>query len=107
MAYFALFYDVVDNFPAMRSPFRADHLRLVQDAHDRGELLLAGALADPPDRALLIFRSQDGRVPEDFARRDPYVMNGLVSRWHVRRWTQVIATEPGEDAPVMRRGSAV
>lgn len=103
MPYFALFYEVVDNFPAKRTPFRADHLRLVQEAHDRGELLLGGALAEPADRALLVFHVPDRSVPEEFARRDPYVVQGLVTRWSVRPWMQVIATQPGEDAPVRRR----
>jgi uncharacterized protein len=103
MPYFALFYDVVDDFPAKRTPFRAEHLRLVQEAHDRGELLLGGALAEPVDRALLVFRATDRSVPEAFARRDPYVVQGLVTRWSVRPWTQVIATQPDEDAPVRRR----
>lgn len=33
----------------------------------------------------------DGRsVAEQFARADPYVVNGLVARWHVREWTTVV-----------------
>jgi uncharacterized protein YciI len=98
--YFILFYEVVDDFPAKRTSFRAQHLRQVQDAHQRGELLMAGALAEPADRAVLIFRVQDRSAVEDFARGDPYVSNGLVTRWNVRPWVQVIATQPGEDAPV-------
>jgi uncharacterized protein YciI len=105
MPYFALFYDVVDDFASRRSPFRPNHLRHVQEAHDRGELILAGAFANPCDRALLVFRGEDRRIAEAFAERDPYVVQGLVSRWHVRDWTQVIATEQGEHAPVMRRTS--
>jgi uncharacterized protein len=100
MPYFILFYDVVDDFPAKRTPFRAQHLRQVQDAHDRGELLMAGALAEPADCAVLIFRAQDRSTVEEFARGDPYVTNGLVMRWQVRPWMQVIATQPGEDALV-------
>jgi uncharacterized protein YciI len=103
MPYFALFYETVDDFPARRMPFRADHLRQVQESHDRGELLMAGALAEPADRALLVFRASSRSVPEEFARRDPYVLQGLVARWSVRPWNQVIATEAGEDAPVSRR----
>lgn len=100
MAYFILFYDVVDDFPAKRTPFRAQHLQKVQEAHDRGELLMAGALAEPADRAVLVFRVADRSAVEDFARGDPYVTNGLVTGWQVRAWTQVIATQPGEDALV-------
>lgn len=93
MEYFALFYDVVDGFPLRRAPYREDHLRLAREAHTRGELLLAGALADPADRALLVFRAPDRAVAEAFARRDPYVANGLVTRWEVRPWSVVIGDE--------------
>jgi uncharacterized protein len=89
MPYFALFYEVVDGFPEKRTPFRQEHLKLVNEGHARGELLLAGALADPIDGALLVFRAEDRRVAEEFARRDPYVLNGLVPRWRVRAWNVV------------------
>jgi len=56
MGYYALFYDTVDDFIARRAADRGEHLRLVREAHARGELVLAGALAEPPDRALLVFR---------------------------------------------------
>jgi len=93
MPYFALFYEVVDDFAARRTPFRHPHLRLVKEAHLRGELLLAGALAEPADRALLVFHCSDRAVPESFAKADPYVMNGLVKKWEVRLWNNVIGTE--------------
>jgi len=94
MKYYALFYDVVDDFVSRRSPYRNDHLRLVQEAHQRGELLLAGALSDPADRALLVFRVPAKTVVEDFARNDPYIINGLVTRWEVRPWTVVVGNQP-------------
>ncbi len=93
MPYFALFYDVVEDFVARRTPYRAEHLRLAREAHARGELVLAGALADPADRALLVFRTNDRKVVESFAREDPYIANGLVVRWQVRPWTVVIGNE--------------
>lgn len=93
MKYFALFYDVVDDFVSRRSAYREEHLRLVREAHQRGELLLAGALADPADRALLVFRAADRSIVEEFARNDPYVTNGLVTRWEVRPWSVVIGDD--------------
>jgi uncharacterized protein YciI len=90
MPYFALFYDTVPDFVARRAGFREDHLRLARDAHARGELLLAGALADPADRALLVFRTEGRERAESFAKSDPYVLNGLVTRWEVRPWNVVI-----------------
>ena len=90
MAYYALFYEVVDDFIARRSPFRDEHLRLAREAHARGELILAGALADPSDAALLVFQADGPAVAEAFARHDPYVKNGLVSSWTVRHWSVVV-----------------
>jgi uncharacterized protein len=89
MGYYVLLYDVVDNFAARRTPHREQHLRLVHEANGRGELLLAGALGDPPDRALLVFRSPDRSTAESFARGDPYVREGLVRRWEVQPWAVV------------------
>ena len=93
MPYFTVFYDVVNDFIVRRAPFRAEHLRLARESHARGELVLAGALADPPDAALLVFRAADPAIAEDFARNDPYVMNGLVTRWQVRPWTVVVGQD--------------
>jgi len=90
MLYFALFYDVVDDFVARRSPFREEHLRLAQAAHSSGEIVLAGALADPADKALIIFRGSSSDTARRFAENDPYVLNGLVTRWEVRPWSVVV-----------------
>ena len=54
---------------------------------------MAGALGDPPDGALLIFRAETPAVAESFARVDPYVINGLVTRWRVRPWNLVVGRE--------------
>jgi uncharacterized protein YciI len=99
MGYYALFYYVVGNFVARRAEYREEHLRLVREAYRRGELLLAGAFVDPVDRALLVFRAADRSVAEDFARNDPYVIRGLVTRWEVRSWNVVIGNEPSDPSP--------
>jgi uncharacterized protein YciI len=95
MKYFALFYYVVDDFVSRRSPHREEHLRLARAAQSRGELVLAGALTDPADRALLVFRAADRSTVEEFVRNDPYVTRGLVTRWEIRSWAVVI----GGDLP--------
>lgn len=94
MQYYALFYHVVDDYVSRRAQYRDEHLRFAREAHRRGELLLAGALSDPADRALLVFRTSNSSVVEEFARHDPYVTSGLVTRWEVRSWTVVIGNEP-------------
>jgi hypothetical protein len=94
MAYYALFYEAVNDFIVRRGAYRDEHLRLARDAHARGELVLAGALADPADGALLIFQGESPAVAEAFARQDPYVKNGLITSWRVRNWTVVVGNEP-------------
>lgn len=89
MRHFLLFYDVVDDYPARRGEFRGAHLEKAWAASATGTLVLAGALADPIDGAVLLFRAPDKSVVEDFARQDPYVINGLVTHWRVREWTTV------------------
>jgi uncharacterized protein YciI len=90
MRYYALHYDVVDGFKEKRMVFREAHLRQVRDAHDRGLLVMAGALGDPPDGALLVFRTDSPLPVEEFARADPYVREGLVKSWRVRPWAVVM-----------------
>jgi len=97
--HFLLFYDVVDDYVERRGPFRAQHLLLIQKASERGELVMAGALADPPDGAVLVFRGPSPQPAESFAQADPYVLNGLVKRWRVRAWNTVVGD--GAKLPVL------
>jgi uncharacterized protein len=90
MKHFLLFYEAGPDYLERRPQFRATHLEHAWDAHERGELVVAGALAEPVDGAVLMFRGEDKSVAEEFARADPYVTNGLVARWHVREWNTVV-----------------
>ena len=92
--HYLLFYDVSPDYLERRAEFRAEHLTLAWQAQARGELILAGALADPVDGAVLLFRGESTDVVKRFVAADPYVRNGLVTRWRVRLWTTVV----GEDA---------
>lgn len=94
MSYFALLYELVDDMVNRRVPFREEHLHLAREAYERGELLLGGALAEPVDRALLVFRVENKSTVEDFARKDPYVIHGLATKWEVRPWNVVVGNEP-------------
>jgi uncharacterized protein YciI len=85
-----LFYDVVDDYGRRRTMFREEHLTLARESYARGEMVLAGALADPADGAVLVFRGDSPEVAVAFAKADPYVKNGLVSAWRVRKWNTVI-----------------
>lgn len=88
--YYLLLYDVVDGFVERRAPHRGVHLELARQSHERGELLLAGAFAEPVDGAALVFTGDDDSAAVAFAQNDPYVREGLVTAWRVRRWNVVV-----------------
>lgn len=90
MPYFVLDYDAAEHYTERRAPFRADHLAHVRAAHERGEIVMAGAIGDPPEGALLIFQAADTTPVEAFAAADPYVRNGVVTGWRVRPWHVVV-----------------
>lgn len=92
--HYLLFYEVAEDYVTRRAPFRDAHLALAWKASDAGELLLAGALANPADGAVLLFQGDSPSVAERFAQADPYVANGIVKRWYVREWTTVVGKEP-------------
>ena len=82
-------YSLAEDYLERRAALREDHLALARAAHGRGELLLAGALPDPFDRALLVWTAPR-EVVEDFVARDPYVVHGLVTGWTIRPWDVVV-----------------
>lgn len=83
-------YDLVDDYVEKRAPLRAEHIGLAKNAYDSGDLILAGALSDPIDNAIFVFRDNDPEAPARFAQNDPYVRNGLVKAWRVRKWNTVL-----------------
>jgi len=90
--YFVLFYDYVENVIERRAPHREAHLSQVQEYVERGELVLGGAFANPADGAAIVFKVEEPAKIEAFVKRDPYVLNGLVTAWRIREWTVVVGS---------------
>jgi uncharacterized protein len=90
VAHYLLFYDAAPDYMERRPQFRTAHLEHAWRAKERRELVLAGALTDPADGAVLLFQGDSPAAAEAFARNDPYVKNGLVKEWRVRPWTTVV-----------------
>jgi hypothetical protein len=96
--HYLLFYELADDYLTRRTEFRNVHLKMGWEAVERGELVLGGALANPADGAVLLFKGESPEVAEKFASADPYVTSGIVRRWYVREWTTVV----GDTAHWMR-----
>jgi len=85
--HYLLIYELAPDYLERRGAFRDEHLKLAWQAEG---IVLGGALADPTDRAVLLFDSDSPDAAKRFANADPYVRNGLVKRWEVRKWTTVV-----------------
>jgi uncharacterized protein YciI len=103
--HYLLFYDVVPDYAERRTQYRAAHLALGRAAVERGELLLGGAFAGPIDGAVLLFQGDSPAAAEAFARADPYVTAGLVTRWQVREWTTVVGPGAAVTLPAGAAGA--
>ena len=90
MNYYALFYNVTEDYITRRAQFREEHLKLAKELNERGELVLAGAFSDPYDKTMLVFKVADKNVIENFVKSDPYYINGLVKSYEIRQWAVVI-----------------
>jgi uncharacterized protein YciI len=94
--HYLLFYEKVPDHESREGPHREAHRNHVCAAIRRGDVVLAGSLADPADgSALLVFREDGQSKAVTFAREDPYVVHGIVRTWSVRGWQTISAAAPG------------
>ncbi len=91
--HYLLIYELAPDYLERRGAYRDEHLELAWKAHERGELVLGGAVQEPVDTAILLFQGDSPEAAERFAKEDPYVKNGLVLKWKVRPWMTVVGDE--------------
>ncbi|WP_444756672.1 YciI-like protein [Pseudomonas sp. A014] len=97
MEHYILFMEFNELYLEKRERVRAEHLEKAWKAVERGELVLAGALTNPMDSAIMLFLSDNLETVEKFALDDPYFKNGLVKKWSIRKWQTTVglsATNP-------------
>jgi len=87
-----LHYEYVPDILELRGPHRAGHIAAAKKLEDDGKLVLAGAMANPVDSAMFIFKDVTDSEIKQFVEDDPYFVNGLVKSWRVREWTAVVGT---------------
>jgi uncharacterized protein len=88
--HYLLMYDLCADYAERRATWRNEHLKLAWAAAERGDLVLGGALEDPVDTAVLLFKGETPAAAEAFVQADPYVREGLVTGWRVRPWKTVV-----------------
>lgn len=92
--HYLLFYEKAPGYAERQKPFSAAHLAYVQDGVRRGLVVLGGSLEDPDDgTALQLLDAGSLEAVEAYALGDPYVIEGVVSAWRVRKWPTVVGAQ--------------
>jgi uncharacterized protein len=90
MAKYVLLYESADDVRANAPLHFPAHVARWKEFQDRGTLLMIGTFANPQDEgSMAIFTTRE--AAEAFAVSDPFVLNGVVSRWSIREWNEAIA----------------
>jgi uncharacterized protein len=85
---YVLLYTAADDVLTNAPPHFPAHRARLDEFHARGTLLAVGTFGNPQDEgSMAIFTTRESA--EEFARDDPFVVNGVVSAWEVREWNQV------------------
>ena len=87
--YHVLQYKYVPDILEKRDPYRAEHLQGAKDMAAASKIVMAGALTDPVDGAIFVFKNVTKDEIEAFVRKDPYVTNGLVPEYQIRPYMVV------------------
>jgi len=98
--HYVLFYEYVPDYLERRGALRDAHLNKIKSAIESGELFIGGAYAKPADGAMIVFSAHTPEVAKGFARTDPYVLEGLVTKWWVREWTTVVGKDAAQPLPI-------
>lgn len=89
MNYYILEYITSENYLEEREKYRKEHLNHATEYFNEGYLILGGAI-DSANEAILVFKADSDKIVKAFAENDPYVKNGLIKNWSVKKWNVVI-----------------
>ncbi len=88
MKYVVLYESADDVISKAPLHFPAHKARL-DEFHARGDLLLVGTFGDPQNEgSMAIFATRQGA--EEFVSGDPFVLNGVVARYEIREWNEIL-----------------
>jgi uncharacterized protein YciI len=87
---YVLFYESADDVSTKAPIHFPAHSARLQEFHARGEILMVGTFGDPQEQgSMAIFPSRS--AAQAFVDEDPFVLQGVVRRWEIREWNEVLA----------------
>jgi uncharacterized protein YciI len=90
--FFETFYDSLEDAVSKVPDVIAAHQARSNESHARGTLLMSGAFLNHREeklRTMAICTTRE--AAEEYARGDPFLLNGMVSKWYVREWANMFA----------------
>jgi uncharacterized protein len=90
--FFETLYDSLEDAISKAPDVIAAHQARSDELHAQGTLLLAGAFLNTSKGQLGTMAICTTReAAEEYARNDPFVLNGMVSTWYIREWANLFA----------------
>jgi uncharacterized protein len=86
---YVVFYESAEGLAEKVPLHAADHREHWNGFLERGELLMIGPFGDPQTQgSMAVFTTRE--AAENFARNDPFVVNGVVRSWEIREWNEAV-----------------
>lgn len=86
---YVMFYETTPESLAKARAHFAGHRARLDQFKANGTLLMAGNFTDGSGAALGVFTTR--AAADEFIAGDPFVLGGVVTRWSVREWNEVLA----------------
>lgn len=85
-------YETFEDALAKAPDAIAAHLKRSKELHAQGKIMMAGAFLNNPAEPLSTMAILTSReAAEEYMRDDPFVLNGMVSKWYIREWADMFA----------------
>lgn len=92
---YLLKYEYIPDVLEKRGPYREGHLNLAKKMIEENKCLSGGPTGEPgvevPTGALFVFT--DLESAKSYADNDPYVANGIVTKFSIEEWNVVVQKE--------------
>lgn len=90
-AFFTTSFDTIEEAQAQFPDALAAHIARSKEFHQAGTLLMAGAFLKNPGEPLSTMAILTSReAAEEYAKGDPFVLNGMVANWYIREWANIL-----------------
>ncbi|MFI5040740.1 MAG: YciI family protein [Acidimicrobiales bacterium] len=86
---YVMFYETEPDTGSLAREHLEAHRAYFMEFHRRGLLLMTGPFVDAEGGAIGIFTTRE--AAEEFVEGDPFVRNGVIARWSIRQWNEVLA----------------